>query len=322
MKKAIVTGSTGFIGSAFVQALTDHGIEVLALGRKDFSQIDPHRKKLLKNAKYLNLDMALIGGLEGQIDLINWKIGNDCVFFNLAWGGENQKLSDMNAVAQFNNVIWTEAAITTANKLGCKRFIQVGSMEEEFVKKYLILDFRIDSFWNRHVVYALGKVFAKNMLILRAHELALDIIYVNHSHVMGYGDDKDSFLQVAIEKIAMGESLSVSSGEQYFDVISLEDCIRGYLLICEKGLSGNEYWVGSGSPQRLKEYLIRMKELLRSESLLEFGKMQYNDVMLEPEIFSIELLTKHTGFKPLYSYEDSVINVLEWINYKAKLSNN
>jgi hypothetical protein len=65
-----------------------------------------------------------------------------------------------------------------------------------------------------------------------------------------------------------------------------------------------------------------MKELLRSESLLEFGKMQYNDVMLEPEIFSIELLTKHTGFKPLYSYEDSVINVLEWINYKAKLSNN
>ena len=43
MKKAIVTGANGFVGSAVVSELLKHGIEVLALGRKPLEEVDPKR---------------------------------------------------------------------------------------------------------------------------------------------------------------------------------------------------------------------------------------------------------------------------------------
>ena len=48
---------------------------------------------------------------------------------------------------------------------------------------------------------------------------------------MGPNDDKDSFLQVTLQKLIDNQELIFSSGEQLFDVISLEDCAYGYFLI-------------------------------------------------------------------------------------------
>ena len=60
MKKAIITGATGFIGSAFVEYLTKQNIETLALGRKEFDEISATRRKKLKGAQYLKLNMSEI----------------------------------------------------------------------------------------------------------------------------------------------------------------------------------------------------------------------------------------------------------------------
>ena len=54
MKKAIITGSTGFIGSAFVEFLVAKGIDVLAIGRKDLNDISKIRRKRIKAATLRN----------------------------------------------------------------------------------------------------------------------------------------------------------------------------------------------------------------------------------------------------------------------------
>ena len=156
------------------------------------------------------------------------------------------------------------------------------------------------------MIYSIAKIAAKNALKLKASSLNIDYIYVLHSHVMGEGDDKDSFLQVTLQKMVHGEDLIFSSGEQVFDVISLEDCALGYYLICEKGLANEEYWVGSGDPHRLREYVERMYNLFPSNKDMQFGKLAYNDIILNKDDFSIENLVRHTGYEPVKSYERTV----------------
>jgi nucleoside-diphosphate-sugar epimerase len=232
-------------------------------------------------------------------------LARSAFFFNLAWGGVTG-LSDLDIEAQMQNVGWSVNALEESVAIGCSRFVQVGTMEEAFTYKYLELDHNKNNEYNRHVIYSVAKIVAKNALALKASNLNIDYIYVLHSHVMGEDDDKDSFLQVTLQKFVNGDDLIFSSGEQIFDVISLDDCALGYYLICEKGISGEEYWVGSGDPRKLREYVERMYRLFPSEKEMQFGKLPYNDIVLSKDDFSIDNLVKHTGYKPDLSYEETV----------------
>ena len=87
MKKAIVTGATGFIGSLLVKTLLDHNVEVLALGRKENNKIDPKRSLMLEGSTYLQLDMSKIDLLADLANEIGWNTEDSCVFYNVAWGG-------------------------------------------------------------------------------------------------------------------------------------------------------------------------------------------------------------------------------------------
>ena len=305
MKQAIVTGSTGFIGASFVQYLLSQGVEVLALGRKETAMVGASRWAKLEGAKYLALDMDLIESLPDCLVEAGWNVGDECIFFNLAWGGDTS-LSDLNIAAQMQNVTRSVAALEISSKIGCSRFIQVGTMEEAFTKKYLELDHNKHSYYNRHVIYSVAKMAARHALEVRASQLGLDFIYVLHSHVMGPDDDKDSFLQVTLLKIIRKDELIFSSGEQIFDVISLVDCAIGYFLICQKGIPGKEYWVGSGDPTRLRDYVERMYDIFPSGKEMQFGKLPYNDVVLEKDAFSIKELTQDTGYQPTMTYEQTV----------------
>jgi nucleoside-diphosphate-sugar epimerase len=305
MNKAIVTGATGFIGSYFVEYLVAQGIDVLALGRKELQEVPEAKRSKLKHASYLKLDMSEISTLETTLNQIAWDVGQNCIFFNLAWGGE-QILSDLNVAAQMRNVAQSVSALEAAKSLGCARFIHVGTMEEAFTEEYLKLDHRKHSQYNRHVIYSVAKMAAKNALRMRAMQLDMEFIYVLHSHVMGPNDDKDSFLQVTLQKLISGDELIFSTGEQLFDVISLEDCALGYYLICKSGRPGETYWVGSGSPLQLREYVERMYQLYPSGREMQFGKFQYNDIVLKKEAFSITNLINDTGYQPSMTFEQTV----------------
>lgn len=305
MKQAIVTGSTGFIGASFVQYLLSQGVEVMALGRKEAETVSKSRWAKLEGAKYLTLNMDLIEKLPDYMLKAGWSVGEECIFFNLAWGGD-AGLSDLNIAAQMRNVAHSVSALETASRIGCSRFIQVGTMEEAFTQRYLDLDHHKDSFYNRHVIYSVAKMSAKQALEVKASQLNIDFIYVLHSHVMGPDDDKDSFLQVTLQKLIRGDELIFSTGEQLFDVISLDDCALGYYLICQKGKPGKEYWVGSGDPRQLRDYVERMYKIFPSGKDMQFGKLPYNDIVLEKDIFSITELTQDTGYQPTMTYEETV----------------
>jgi len=306
MKKAIVSGSAGFVGSKLVQVLLENNVEVLALGRKSWGDVDPSRLSENNNLTYLKIDMSESKLLSEKINELGWSLGDDCVFFNFAWWGID-KVSDSNLKAQMNNAIWAGDALMAVSKLKCNRFIHVGTMEEPIGKAYLDLDYKNDSEFNRHIVYALAKIASRNVIKILAKKYDIDTIIATNSHVMGPNDGKDSFLQETLIKLKnKEEELIFSTGEQLFDVISVSDCAEAYFLIGKNGIPGSEYKIGSGEARSLKKYVEIMAEMYPSGKKLQFGKFIYNDISIKMKDFSIDLLREHTGFEPRKSYEETV----------------
>jgi nucleoside-diphosphate-sugar epimerase len=314
MKQVIITGATGFIGSRLVRMLLDDNIQVLAIGRKDWKDVDPLRLQPNNNLTYLCTDMKDIKSLPEKLKKIGWSIDSDgnSVFFHFAWGGLGQ-LSDLDVSAQIDNINWTTDAFVSAESIGCSKFVHVGTMEESFADNYLKLDYKYNDEYNRHVVYSIAKKYAREMLKALSSNSKINLMFGTNSHVMGPNDDKDSFLQKTLIKLRNNEKLEFTSGEQIFDVISVRDCAYAYKLIGEKGKSNKEYWIGSGAPRTLKEYINIMAKLYPSDQILEFGKVFYNDVMLKYEDFSIDSLREDTNFIPGQSYEDTVHELYNWL---------
>ncbi|MDA9309048.1 NAD(P)-dependent oxidoreductase [Flavobacteriaceae bacterium] len=312
MNQAIITGATGFIGSVVVSVLIKNNIEVLALGRKNLKEVGLYKRQLLEGSTYIKIDMSEIDQLPEKISEIGLEMSDSCVFYNLAWGGKD-KLSDLNIEAQLKNVSWSVSAMIAAKELNCERFVHIGTMEEAFTSKYLGLDYHKNNEYNRHVIYSVAKIISKNYLKLMSKSLGLDLLFATNSHVMGPADDKDSFLQMTLQKLINGDELLFSEGNQIFDCISVDDLAQAYYEIGEKGLAGSDYWAGSGKPRKLKEYVKIMYDLYPSGRELQFGKFTYNDISLEYEDFSIDLLTEHTGFIPKKSYEQTVKELHAWL---------
>lgn len=314
MKKAIITGATGFIGSALTRLLLKEGVEVIALGRKKREEVDPLRLQDHPKLTYIQLDMAEISRLPRILEDRNLHF-KDASFFHFAWGSRNV-LSDLNVEEQYNNVSYSIEAFVASDVIGCKKFIHVGTMEEAFVEPYLSLDYHKCSHYNRHVVYALAKKATRDFLKAISTEINTDLIIVTKSHVIGSNDSRDSFLLVTLQKILNDEKIEMTSGEQTFDTISIRDCVKAFKLIGESGRKNAEYWIGSGKPRALKEYIEIMATIYPPKYPVEFGKIPYSDVKLDREIFSPKALEEDLGFKCQVNYKEAIEELYQWLKYK------
>jgi nucleoside-diphosphate-sugar epimerase len=302
--KVIVTGASGFIGTRLVAELIVSGYQVAAVGRKHTDSISISRTQFLAGSKYIQGDLNHISIIEDQ--LRNSGYSGDQLFavIHLAWGGK-ERLSDLDVDAQCRNIATTIECYEMAVRLEASRFLFCGSMEEAFAQQYTFLDYHRDSLYNRHVVYALAKSSARQALKSVWRLGAPDIIFGTNSHVIGPGDDKDSFLQVALTNILSGKDISMSSGEQRFDVINVSDCAKAYIAIAEKGLNGSEYWVGSGESRPLRDYVEEMNSTFPSVNIF-YGSAPFNDVRLNSEVFDTKRTTLETGFTPSISFLESI----------------
>ena len=302
--KAIVTGASGFVGSRLVLELVRKGYQVAAIGRKSFDSLPIFRKDLLKDSQYLQLDLDSIELLETRLVDLKFDTPGEKIFFHLAWGGKS-RLSDLDVSAQCNNIARTIDTYDLAGRLGVSRYIFCGTMEEAFAEKFTHLDHRMDKMFNRHSIYALAKVSARQALKWRYETCGTDIVFATNSHVMGPFDDKDSFLQVALAKILKGLNVEMSSGRQLFDVINVADCAEAIIAIANKGKLGESYWIGSGHPRPLIDFVDEMNFLFPRVNIIS-GSLPYNDVILDEKVFEIDKLVSDTGFNPTRSFANSV----------------
>lgn len=305
MKKAIVTGATGFIGKFLVRELINQNVEVIAVVRQGTKNLNTINALPVKIVECNIADYHMLPDIIADRDID--------VVFHIAWQGVSD-LDARNEAIQMQNLQSTLDLIDAMYimKIGC--FIGCGSMHEAESLVEMSEDKVIS---NLGYMYKATKTAAHWMGKAKCGAYGIRFFW---PLINTYGEEERSarLVNTIIRKVLHGESPDLSAGNQYYDFVHVSDVARALILIAEKGVDGTNYTIGSGDAKPLKEFLKVVgqvaNDLHSGEPVkLGFGKITSNVISLPITTFDVTKLYKDTGFKPLISFREGIERTARWI---------
>ena len=305
MKKAIVTGANGFIGKTLVKALLERNYEIVALDIR-FDDI------LLNNNSVIcvNVLNKVVADLKDESPPNEY----DC-FFHLAWAGTSGP-ARADYEMQLNNVKIACDYIQLCKSIGCKRVIYASSINEMETYEYLQSD---DIEPSGGYIYGTGKLAAHLMGETVAKMNGVEFIPVIITNIYGVGEKSARMVYTSINKLIHKERCSFTAGYQTYDFIYITDAINSIIEVSEKGKAFNRYYIGSGEPKPLREFLIEMKDIVDPEAEIGLGDIPFKGIDISYSQFDLKKVEKDTGYRNKISFAEGIKMTADYI--RAELTN-
>lgn len=305
MKKyVLITGANGFIGKTLAKALIEKGYKVVALDIRFDQELSE------------NENIICVNVLDRQIaDLKEELIGKeyDCLYL-LAWAGTSGPLRADYEV-QLNNVKITCDYVKLCKEIGCKRVVYASSINEMETYEYLQSD-DIDP--SGGYIYGTGKLAAHLMGETVAKLNGVNFIPVIITNIYGVGERSARMIYTSIKKLVNGEHCSFTQGYQMYDFIYITDAINSIVAVAEKGKPFNRYYIGSGQPKPLREFLIRMRDIVSPEARIGLGDIPFKGIDISYNQFDLNKVEKDTGYKNEVSFDEGIAMTADYIRNGEK----
>lgn len=302
MKRAIVTGATGFVGRWLVRELLNQKIFVTAV-------ICPNSCKRIFLPDTDMIRVIECGMDEYSLLATYFEEEKECVFFHLAWSGVFG-VERRNLEIQFKNIYASKEAVKAASLIGCKSFIGIGSiMEEEAVAVVKTSGSKP----GENYIYGEAKHFAHLVAKAVAAENNIDFLWPILTNVYGEYDSSSRFINSTLHKIIRREQLVFTLGDQIYDFIHVEDVVKALIAVGRKGTAFQRYLIGSGHAAPLRTFVEMIGNFLAPEQTLYFGDIPYTGTSLTEDDFKIDALVRDTGFIPQISFESGIERTMNWI---------
>lgn len=302
MKRAVVTGPTGVIGTALTEKLALSGIEVYAVCRPDSKRINTIIKHPLVHIVKCDIN---------DLCSLSDKIGCSCdAFFHLAWEGTLDPNNRFDMYLQNKNVKYSLDAVKAAEALDCTVFVGAGSQAEYGVKTGVM---KPDTYPEPISGYGMAKLCAGQMTRYMCRQYGIRHIWPRILSIYGKGDGNQTLISSAIITMLSGKKFSMTAGDQLWDYLYSGDAADALIAMAEKGKDGAVYVLGSGKTMKLSEYVTAIRDLIDPNLEIGFGDIPYNkDQVMHMEADNRSLV-EDTGWKPKTHFRDGVEDLIEKI---------
>lgn len=299
MKKAIVTGANGFVGSALIRELVLRNIRVVALDMEGHADHLP-------DSDLVEFYPFMLDHANEAADILSG-VGAD-VFYHFAWAGvSGEQRADTKL--QLSNAQWTVDCMRLAKQLGCSRFVNAGSiMELETIKAV----FSAGNKPGPGYIYGGGKLAAHTVCKSVAADIGIELVWAMITNAYGVGERSPRLVNTTIQKCIRGEVPQFTAGTQNYDFVYIDDVARAFYLIGENGKSFHEYLIGSSHAKPLREFLLEMKDVVAPDLDFVFGDIPFTGISLTLEDFDCSQTERDTGFKAEISFAEGCRRTRDW----------
>lgn len=291
MKNVIVTGANGFIGSSLIKKLIEKNIKIVAL------DISFDNSKLPDSHLITKIEIGL-ENIEELISLIPKQTYD--VFYHFAWAGVNGP-AKANPIVQLKNSEMTINCATVAKAIGCKKFLCSGTIAERASESLPYINKT-----NGGMIYGVAKHCTHLMLETYCKNIGLEFIWMQFSNIYGPYNKTGNLVSYTIGELKNGNEATFGPAIQPYDFIYVEDLIEAVIRLGENNIEGNCYFIGSGEPRLLKEYLYEIGRLYGREDLIKIGVRNDDGIRYNMDMFDVAPLKKAIGEYIMTKFSDGI----------------
>ena len=307
MKKVLLTGANGFIGTALMYEMSKADVEVIAVIKDKNEDISKIRE--INNIRIVYCELSEIDKLP---ELISDRDIDVCI--HLAWAGS---FGDARAdyKLQLKNIEYALDTVNAVAKMGIKRFVGAGTLAEMDVLNYHPTDGATP---NAVSMYGIAKISTHFMTKAECTKLGVEHIWCYLSNTYGVGNKTGNFINFASKLMLTGGRASFTAGEQTYDFVYITDTVRAIFAAAAKGKKNTSYYLGSTKQRKLKEFIKIIRDTIDPSIELHLGEIPFNGIALAPEVFDTSKLVKDTGYEPSIAFEDGIKMTIDWLKSDMK----
>ena len=305
MKKALVTGGTGFIGANLVRRLLRDGYEVHCLVRS--SDVSWRLRDMVKDAHVHVADVCDRDAVEGVL-----QSAKPSHIFHLATAGVYGGVSGTDEQVMRTNILGLVNLINAANKVGYECFINTGSSSEYGIKQSPMKE---DDVCEPVLAYGVSKLDATQYAAYAARVYHKPITTLRLFSPYGPFDDSHRFMSYAIMRSLRNQELSLGNPQSVRDYIYIEDVIDAYLAAAQhiSAIAGEVLNVGSGKEIIIGAVAELIQQKCKSNAPITWessdAKRPWESARWQADITKAKRLLE---WEPKISFSSGLDRTIEW----------
>ena len=309
MKRSLVTGVAGFIGSHLAERLIKEGHKVVGVDCfTDYyarSIKEENIKGLLHEPHFTFFEANLL-----EANLRELLIGVDYIFHQAAQAGVRSSWGVEFEVYTSHNVVATQRLLEVCKGVRIKRFIYASSSSVYGDSEELPL--REQSPLKPVSPYGVTKLAGEYLCYSYFKNFRIPVISLRYFTVYGPRQRPDMAFHKFIKAILHGENIEIyGDGEQTRDFTFISDAIEGNILAMRSDAVGEVFNIGGGSRVSVNEVLDSMQKIAGKSARIVYRDVQKGDV--RHTLADTSKTKKYLGYVPRVDLITGLTKEWKWL---------